>query len=233
MPDLARRLIAEGLGTALLLAAVVGSGIMGERLAAGNEAIALLANTVSTAAALVALIQMCGPVSGAHFNPVVTFALAWRGDIAWRDAHRYVAVQVLAAIVGVALAHLMFGEPIFAASLKARAGLSQAVSEFVATFGLVGVIWTISLSRPAAIPGSVAAWIGAAYWFTASTSFANPAVAVARSLTQTFAGIRPVDVLTFVLAELLGAFAAVLIFGWLVSPCKRPKPSDLITRSRY
>jgi glycerol uptake facilitator-like aquaporin len=222
VPDLARRLTAEGLGTALLLAAVVGSGAMGERLAAGNEAIALLANTAATAAAILALIQMCGPVSGAHFNPVVTFAIAWRGDLAWRDAPLYVAVQVLAAICGVALAHLMFGEPVFAASLKARTGLSQALSEFVATFGLVGVIWTVSLARPAAIPGSVAAWIGAAYWFTASTSFANPAVTVARSLTRTFAGIRPVDAPAFVAAELLGAFAAVLVFGWLVSPRKSP-----------
>jgi glycerol uptake facilitator-like aquaporin len=217
LTDLARRLAAEGLGTALLLAAVVGSGIMGERLAAGNEAIALLANTAATAAALVALIQMCGPVSGAHFNPVVTLALAWRGDIAWRDARWYVVVQLVAAVAGVALAHLMFGEPVFAVSLKAREGLPQALSEFVATFGLVGVVWTVSLARPAAVPGSVAAWIAGAYWFTASTSFANPAVAVARSLTRTFAGIRPADVPAFVAAELLGAVAAVLVFGWLVS----------------
>jgi glycerol uptake facilitator-like aquaporin len=217
LTDLARRLAAEGLGTALLLAAVVGSGIMGERLAAGNEAIALLANTAATAAALVALIQMCGPVSGAHFNPVVTFALAWRGDLAWRDARWYVVVQLVAAVAGVALAHFMFGEPVFAVSLKAREGLPQALSEFVATFGLVGVVWTVSLARPAAVPGSVAAWIAGAYWFTASTSFANPAVAVARSLTRTFAGIRPADVPAFVAAELLGAVAAVLVFGWLVS----------------
>lgn len=220
MIDLARRLAAEGLGTALLLAAVVGSGIMGERLAAGNEAIALLANTAATVAALVALIQMCGPVSGAHLNPAVTLALAWRGDIAWRDAPGYVAVQVFAAIGGVALAHLMFGEPVFAASLKARAGLAQALSEFVATFGLVGVILIVSRTRPAAVPASVAAWIGAAYWFTASTSFANPAVTLARSLTWTFAGIRPLDVPVFVAAEMLGAVAAVLVFGWLVSSCK-------------
>jgi glycerol uptake facilitator-like aquaporin len=215
--DLPRRLVAEALGTALLLAAVVGSGIMGERLAGGNDAIALLANTAATAAALLALILMFGPVSGAHFNPVVTFALAWRGDVAWHDARWYVAVQIAAAVAGVALAHLMFGEAVFATSLKARAGLSQALSEFVATFGLVGVIWTVSHTRPAAVPGSVAAWIGAAYWFTASTSFANPAVAVARSLTRTFAGIRPSDVPAFVAAEVLGTVAAVLVFGWLVS----------------
>ena len=216
------RLAAEGLGTALLLAAVVGSGIMGERLAAGNEAIALLANTAATAAALVALIQMCGPISGAHFNPAVTFALAWRGDVAWRDARWHVLIQLCAAIGGVALAHLMFGEPVFAASDKARAGLSQALSEFVATFGLVGVVWIVSRERPAAVPGSVAAWIAGAYWFTASTSFANPAVAVARSLTRTFSGIRPTDVPAFIAAELLGAAAAVLVFGWLVSLRKNP-----------
>jgi glycerol uptake facilitator-like aquaporin len=222
LTDLPRRLAAEALGTALLLAAVVGSGIMGERLAAGNEAIALLANTAATAAALAALIHMFGPISGAHFNPVVTFTLAWRGDVAWRDARWYVVVQFLAAVAGVALAHLMFGEPVFAASLKAREGLSQAFSEFVATFGLIGVVWTVSRTRPAAVPGSVAAWIAGAYWFTASTSFANPAVAVARSLTRTFSGIRPADVPAFIAGEMLGAAAAVLVFGWLVSLRKNP-----------
>jgi glycerol uptake facilitator-like aquaporin len=156
---------------------------------------------------------------------VVTFALAWRGVIAWRDARWYAVIQVVAAIAGVALAHLMFGEAVFAASLKARAGLSQTLSEFVATFGLVGVVWTVSLTRPAAMPGSVAAWIGAAYWFTASTSFANPAVAVARALTPTFSGIRPVDVPAFIAAEMLGALAAVLVFGWLVSLRKSPGAS--------
>jgi glycerol uptake facilitator-like aquaporin len=213
--NLARRLAAEGLGTALLLAAVVGSGIMGERLAGGNVAIALLANTLATGAALAALILAFGPVSGAHFNPAVTLADAWQRGLPWREVPAYVGVQVAGAFVGVAIAHLMFGEPLFEASTKLRAGPAQAFSEFVATFGLLAVIWGCSRKRPDAVPYAVAAWIMAAYWFTASTSFANPAVTLARAATDTFAGIRPMDAPAFILAQLLGAACATALFAWL------------------
>src|SRR5213593_444926 len=205
---LGRRLTSEGVGTALLLAAVVGSGIMGERLAGGNVALALLANTLATGAALVALILAFGPISGAHFNPAVTLADATQGSLPWRSACGYVAAQVVGAVAGVAIADLMFAEPMFALSRHAHRGPRQLLSEFVATFGLLAVIAGCSRLRSSSVvPFAVGAYITAAYWFTASTSFANPAVTVARSLTDTFAGIRAVDVPGFVAAQLLGAAA--------------------------
>ena len=214
--DLKRRAVAEALGTAFLLATVVGSGIMGERLSGGNVAIALLANTLATGAGLVTLILTFGPTSGAHFNPAVTLADASQKGLPWRDVSAYVGAQVAGAFAGVVLAHVMFGEPLLAASQKARAGGAQLVSEFVATFGLLGVIWGCARRRGSAVPFAVGAYITAAYWFTSSTSFANPAVTLARAATDTFAGIRPVDVPGFVVAELLGAAAATALFRWLV-----------------
>jgi glycerol uptake facilitator-like aquaporin len=212
---LARRLVAEGLGTALLLAVVVGSGIMAERLAGGNIAIALLANTIATGAGLVALILMFGTISGAHFNPVVTLSEAWQKNIPAADILPYVTVQIVGAFAGVAAAHAMFGEPLYFASEHVRTGAAQWWSECVATFGLIGVIIGCSRSRPAMTPFAVAAYITAAYWFTASTSFANPAVTLARAASDTFAGIRPVDTPGFILAQLAGAAAATLLFTWL------------------
>ncbi len=214
--SLPRRAVAEATGTALLLAAVVGSGIMGERLAGGNVAVALLANTIATGAALVALILTFGPVSGAHFNPAVTLADATQRGLAWREVPVYLTAQAAGALAGVAAAHLMFGEPLFAASRHARAGGAQLFSEFVATFGLLAVIWGCARARPAAVPFAVAAYITAAYWFTSSTSFANPAVTLARSFTDTFSGIRPSDAPGFVAAQLAGAAAATALFRWLV-----------------
>jgi glycerol uptake facilitator-like aquaporin len=213
---LTRRLTAEAIGTALLLAAVVGSGIMGEHLAGGNVAVALLANTIATGAALVALILTFGPISGAHFNPAVTLADASQGGLAWRDVPAYIAAQVIGAFAGVAAAHLMFGLPLFFASRHARRGGSQLFSEFVATFGLLSVIWGCARLRSQAVPFAVAAYITAAYWFTASTSFANPAVTLARSASDTFAGIRPADAPAFIVAQLLGAAAATMLFRWLI-----------------
>src|SRR5947209_4259988 len=198
--DLARRVTAEAVGTCFLLAAVVGSGIMGERLSGGNVAVALLANTLATGAALVALILTFGPISGAHFNPVVSFADASQGGMAWWQALSYSIVQVIGAVVGVVAANYMFGEPLYRWSRHVRAGAPQAFSEFVATFGLLAVIWGCSRRRSAAVPFAVGAYITAAYWFTASTSFANPAVTVARAASDTFAGIRPTDVPGFILA---------------------------------
>jgi len=213
--DLSRRLVAEGVGTALLLAAVVGSGIMGERLAGGNVAVALLANTVATGAALVALIFTFGSISGAHFNPAVTLADAWRDGLPWSDVPPYVAAQIAGAFAGVAAAHFMFEVPLFFASRHARSGSAQVFSEFVATFGLLAVIFGCARLRADAVPFAVAAYITAAYWFTASTSFANPAVTLARSATDTFAGIRPADTPAFIVAQLLGAGLATALFGWL------------------
>jgi glycerol uptake facilitator-like aquaporin len=213
---LSRKLAAEALGTAFLLAVVVGSGIMAERLAGGNVAIALLANTLATGAGLVALILTFGPISGAHFNPAVTLADAWAGGVAWREVPPYIAAQVLGAYVGVAAAHGMFDLPVFFASQHERAGPSQLWSEFVATFGLLAVIWGTVKSRPSVTPFVVGAYITAAYWFTASTSFANPAVTLARAASDTFAGIRPVDTPAFIAAQLLGAFAATALFKWLI-----------------
>jgi len=212
----ARRAAAEALGTALLLAAVVGSGIMGERLAGGNVAIALLANTIATGSALVALILTLGPISGAHFNPAVTLADAWQGGLAWRDVPAYVAAQIGGAFAGVAAAHLMFSEPVFFASHHARSGSALLFSEFVATFGLLSVIWGCARLRSSAVPFAVGAYITAAYWFTASTSFANPAVTLARAASDTFAGIRPADAPGFIGAQLAGAAAATALFRWLV-----------------
>jgi glycerol uptake facilitator-like aquaporin len=214
--DLPRRAAAEGLGTLLLLATVIGSGIMGERLAGGNVAIALLANTLATGAALVALILTFGPISGAHFNPAVTIADATQGGIAWLDVPFYLIAQVAGAFAGVAIAHVMFELPAFSASTHVRAGTSQLVSEFVATFGLLSVIWGCARRRPDAVPFAVGAFITAAYWFTASTSFANPAVTMARGFSDTFAGIRPTDVPGFIVAQALGAAAATFTFRWLV-----------------
>ena len=214
-PSLPRAVVSETIGTAMLLAAVVGSGIMGERLAAGNVAIALLANTLATGAALAALILTFGPLSGAHFNPVVTIADASQGGRRWTTAAFYVAGQIAGAFGGTAAAHLMFGEPLFAASARVRAGGAQVFSEFVATFGLMSVIWSVSRTRPAVVPFAVAAYITAAYWFTASTSFANPAVTLARSLSDTFAGIAPAGIAAFMLCQIAGALAAHLLATWL------------------
>jgi glycerol uptake facilitator-like aquaporin len=212
----ARRVVAEALGTAMLLATVVGSGIMGERLAGGNVAIALLANTVATGAALVALILTFGPISGAHFNPVVTLADAWQGGIRWRLVPWYLVAQTAGAFAGVAVAHLMFGEPLFFASRHERSGVAQLLSEFAATFGLLSVIWGVVRRRPDAVPFAVGAYITAAYWFTSSTSFANPAVTLARAASDTFAGIRPADTPGFIVAQFAGAAAATALFRWLV-----------------
>jgi glycerol uptake facilitator-like aquaporin len=210
--------VSEFLGTALLLTAVVGSGIMGETLAGGNVAIALLANALATGAALIAILLTFGPISGAHLNPAVTLMAAVEGDLAWPAVVPYVTAQLSGAFAGVAAAHAMFGQPLLQLSQHARAGFPQALSEFIATFGLVAVIWGCVRRNREAVPYAVAAYIVAAYWFTASTSFANPAVTIARAFTDTFAGIRPGDVPAFVVAQLLGAIAATYVFRWLLSP---------------
>jgi glycerol uptake facilitator-like aquaporin len=214
--DLGRRLVAEGIGTAMLLAIVIGSGIMGERLSGGNVALALLGNTVATGAGLVVLIGVFGPISGAHFNPAVTLAILARRAISPRSAMAYVAVQIMAAVLGVWAAHAMFGEPMLQVSHKLRNGPALAWSEFVATFGLFMTIFGISRFKPEAIGVAVGLYITAAYWFTASTSFANPAVTVARSLSNTFAGIAPASVPGFVAAQLVGAAIATAVFEWLL-----------------
>jgi glycerol uptake facilitator-like aquaporin len=226
--DLRVRCVAEFLGTAFLVAAVVGSGIMGERLAGGNVAIALLANTIATGTALVALILTFRPVSGAHFNPAVTLADASQRGLPWSEVPGYVIAQVVGAFVGVACAHLMFALPLFSASRHTRSGMAQVFSEFVATFGLLSVIWGCSRLRSSAVPFAVGAYITAAYWFTASTSFANPAVALARSSTDTFSGIRPVDVPGFIAAQLVGAAAATALFRWLVPAPPATAPDILV-----
>ena len=213
--DLARKTIAESVGTALLLATVVGSGVMAERLSGGNAAIALLANSIATGAGLVALILAFGSMSGAHFNPAVTLAQAARGSMAWREVPYYVIAQVGGAVVGVALAHLMFELPVFSLSQHARTGSGQWLAEAVATFGLLVVIWGCSERRAGVVPFAVGAYITAAYWFTSSTSFANPAVAIARCLTSTFTGIRPADVPGFLMAQVGGALAAIQFCRWL------------------
>jgi glycerol uptake facilitator-like aquaporin len=215
-PTRTERYVAEGVGTALLLAAVVGSGIMGDRLSGGNVAIALLANSLATGSALVVLILTFGPVSGAHFNPAVSFADASQDGLSWRDACAYAFVQVAGALVGVALADAMFGEPVYAWSRHVRSGFPQVLSEIVASFGLMAVIWGCSRRRPEMVPFAVGGYITAAYWFTASTSFANPAVTLARAMTDTFAGIRPRDVPAFWLAQAAGTTAATALFRWLV-----------------
>jgi glycerol uptake facilitator-like aquaporin len=214
---LARRAAGEAVGTAFLLAAVVGSGIMGERLSGGSIGLALLANTIATGAVLVALILTFGPISGAHFNPAVTVCDASQGGIAWADVPAYVGAQLAGAVAGVAVADVMFGEPVFALSQHVRHGGGQLLAEFVATFGLLSVVWGCARLRSATVvPFAVGAYITSAYWFTASTSFANPAVTLARALTDTFAGIRPADVPGFVAAQLAGASAATALFRWLV-----------------
>ncbi len=213
--NLRRRLAAEFFGTAFLLAAVVGSGIMGERLSGGNVAMTLLANSLATGAALVALILALGPISGAHFNPVVTLADAMQDGIAWRELPAYVSAQIIGALGGVAAAHWMFGLPVFFASHHARHGPALLWSEFIATFGLLAVIWGCARARSSAVAFAVGAYITAAYWFTASTSFANPAVTLARAASDTFAGIRPVDAPAFIAAQLAGAVAASLGCRWL------------------
>ena len=227
----ARRIAAETLGTAFLLAAVVGSGIMGERLSGGNVAIALLANTLATGAMLVALILTFGPISGAHFNPAVTLADAFEGGLPWREVPGYLLAQVVGAFAGVAAAHLMFSQPLFSASQHARAGRAQLFSEFVATFGLLSVIWGCARLRSSAVPFAVGAYITGAYWFTSSTSFANPAVTLARSASDTFAGIRPADVPGFILAQLAGAAAATLLFRWLIPSLRTDAASVVVSHS--
>jgi len=217
---LSQRLFAEGLGTALLLAIVIGSGVMGERLADGNTAIALLGNTIATGAGLVVLITIFGPISGAHFNPAVTLVFAARRELAWRIALAYIAVQVVSGVLGVWVAHLMFEEPVLQISSKLRDGPAQGFSEAVATFGLIATILGSLRFRPEATPWMVGLYITAAYWFTASTSFANPAVTVARSLSDTFAGVAPASVALFIAAQLVGAAIATAVFGSLL----REKP---------
>ena len=231
-PSLSRRITAEGIGTALLVATVVGSGIMGERLAGGNVAVALLANTLATGSALVALILAFGAVSGAHFNPAVTLAVAAEGGLPWVEVAPYVGAQLSGGVVGVAIANLMFELPAFAFSGHPRHGAAQLLSETVATFGLLCVIWGCSrLRSSAAVAVAVGAYITAAYWFTASTSFANPAVTVARALTDTFSGIRPSDVPAFICAQLLGAALATGVFRWLIPTLPAVAPR-VVARAR-
>lgn len=215
---LTRAAVAEGLGTVMLLAIVVGSGIMAERLSGGNDAVALLGNCVATGAGLVVLIHMFAPVSGAHFNPVVTLAMFMRREISPRAAALYVVVQLAGAVAGVWLAHAMFGEPILQVSSKLRSGWGQGLSEVVATFGLIGCILSVWRSRPDFVPVVVGLYIAAAYWFTASTSFANPAVTLARSLSNSFAGIAPESVPWFVAGQIAGAMLALAVFDWLLRP---------------
>jgi len=219
--DLARRLTAEAVGTALLLAVVVGSGIMGDRLSGGNVAIALLANSLATGAGLIALIMTFGPVSGAHFNPVVTLVAAISGDLSWRDTASYFAAQCIGAFAGVAIAHGMFDLPAFMASAHARTGVPQWGAEIVATCGLLMVIISCARNQPAAVPYAVGGYITAAYWFTASTSFANPAVTLARAATDTFAGIRPSDAPAFIVAQVVGALVAMVLMRWLLAATDR------------
>jgi glycerol uptake facilitator-like aquaporin len=222
------RMTAEFVGTAFLLMAVVGSGIMGERLSGGNVAIALLANTLATGAALVALILTFGPVSGAHFNPAVSLADAWQRGMAWREIPGYIVAQLLGAFVGVMSAHVMFALPLVSASRHIRTGTTQMFSEFIATFGLLSVIWGCSRLRTSVVPFAVGAYITAAYWFTASTSFANPAVTLARAASDTFSGIRPADVPSFIAAQLVGAAAATALFSWLVPSLPAIAPDVLV-----
>jgi glycerol uptake facilitator-like aquaporin len=223
--SLTKRVAAEAVGTAFLLAAVVGSGIMGERLSAGNMAIALLANTVATGAALVALILSLGPVSGAHLNPAVTLSFAFQAQIAWSEAAAYIPAQLAGAVAGVLSANLMFGLPIVFLSRHQRSGAAQVFSEVVATFGLLLVIHICAARRPQMVSIAVGAYITAAYWFTSSTSFANPAVTIARSLSDTFAGIRAIDTPMFVLAQLIGAAGATMFARWVLTDTK-PGPND-------
>lgn len=219
-PPLTQRLGAEFIGSAFLLATVIGSGIMGERLAGGNEALALLGNTLPTGAILVVLITMLGPVSGAHFNPAVTGVFWLRGDVGGRDGALYVLAQIAGALVGVVAAHAMFELPLWQSGVKIRSGSGQWLAEGIATFGLLLTILATLEARAAAVPMAVGLYIGAAYWFTASTSFANPAVTVARAFSDTFAGIRLGDVPAFIAAQLLGAVCGLLVVRWLLAPAR-------------
>jgi glycerol uptake facilitator-like aquaporin len=222
-PTLSRRLAAEALGTGFLLIAVVGSGILGERLSGNSVGLALLVNALATAAALFALIEWLMPLSGAHFNPLVSLAMAMRGDIAVRVAAAYVPAQIAGAVAGVAIANLMFDAPVFSFSTHARSSASQWLGEFVSTFGLLGAVLTCSWLRPSSVAGVVAAYVGGAFWFT-PTDFANPAVTLARALTDTFSGIRPSDVPGFVVAEIAGTGAAIVLFRWLLPSGIAPRP---------
>jgi len=235
--SLVRRSVAEALGTALLLAAVLGSGIMAQRLSGGNVAIALLANSIATGGVLMCLIAALGPISGAHFNPAVTLCDAWQKGLPWREVPVYVGAQIAGALAGTAAANLMFGLPIFFVSHRVRTGGAVWLGEFVATFGLLAVIWGCVRFKNGFVPFAVAGYIVGAYWFTSSTSFANPAVAIARSLSDTFAGIRPIDVPMFIVMQLLGALAATAVFAW-IAPIERRDaeavllPHDLSEASR-
>jgi glycerol uptake facilitator-like aquaporin len=224
---LARRATAEAVGTALLLVAVVGSGIMAQRLCGANVGLALLANAIATGGALIALVLAFGPISGAHFNPAVTLVDAWQGGISKAFVVPYIGAQVAGAIVGTAIANGMFGLPLYFASHHVRAGTPMLVSEFLATFGLLATIWGCVRARPTATPYAVAAYIVGAYWFTPSTSFANPAVTIARSFTDTFAGIRPIDAPLFIVAQFLGAIAATALFAYL-SPISQLVARDVV-----
>ncbi len=230
--SLPQRFSAEFLGTAFLVAAVVGSGIMGDRLSNGNVAFTLLVNTIATGAALVALIFTFGPISGAHFNPVVTTADAQEGGIPWPETPAYIGAQIFGGIIGAIAAHIMFGLTLVSLSHHNRGGAAQVFSEFVATFGLLSVIWGCSRLRSDAIPFAVGAYITSAYWFTSSTSFANPAVTIARCLSDTFAGIRPADVPWFVLAQFAGGIAATLLFRRLV-PNLQVRAKEVLLRQDF
>jgi glycerol uptake facilitator-like aquaporin len=218
--DMGRRLAAEALGTLILVMAVIGSGIMAENLAGGNDAVALLCNTIATGAVLFVIITIFASVSGAHFNPAVSLVVALRGDLDWRTAALYIVAQIAGGCLGAVFAHLMFGLDLFQLGAKARNGIGQWAGEFIATFGLIGTILGCVRFKPEAVATAVALYITSAYWFTASTSFANPAVTIARSLSDTFAGIAPGDAPGFIAAELLGALAAAWLFGWLFAPEK-------------
>jgi glycerol uptake facilitator-like aquaporin len=233
-PSLDRRIAAEFFGTAFLVAAVVGSGIMAERLSGGNVALALLANTIATGAALVTLILTFGPISGAHFNPAVSLADTMEGGLSWLDLGGYIGAQIFGGIAGTLAAHAMFGLSLISLSRHVRAGPSQFLSEFIAAFGLLCVIWgcSRSSSNSPLVPFAVASYITAAYWFTASTSFANPAVTIARALSDTFAGIRPHDVPLFVIAQILGAIAATILFRWLVPGLRTKAKSVVFAQSK-
>ncbi len=224
-PPLARRLAAEGLGAFFLFATVIGSGIMAENLSRGNDAVALLGNTIATGAMLFVLIAMLGPVSGAHMNPAVSLVAAWRRELAWRDAAAYIPAQIAFGILGAWTAHLMFDLPTLQLSVKARTGLGQWTGEAVATFGLILTIVGTLRHRPASVPASVALYITAAYWFTSSTSFANPAITIARSLSDSFAGIAPGDVPAFIAAQLAGAAGGAAIAGLLFGRGSGPSPA--------
>jgi glycerol uptake facilitator-like aquaporin len=229
---LLRRVVSEFIGTGFLVAAVVGSGIMGERLSSGNVAIALLANTIATGAVLVVLILTFGSISGAHFNPAVSFVDAIERGLRWADAGWYALAQCFGGISGAIAAHIMFGLPVVSISHHTRSGSAQVFSEFVATFGLLCVIWGCSRLCSGTVPFAVGAYITSAYWFTASTSFANPAVTIARSLSDTFAGIRPIDVVPFITAQILGALAATFLFRWLVPNLKSQAWSVVVPKEQ-